>query len=427
MKYYENMNNLEEEFVRENKNTINPCLSLTELGDPEASFMLGLLYWNEAPSDRFKDEGIRLLEIAAEKGNLDAAKLLLSISKDSISESSELVDGSDSHEFEMYEPTIAKGRDSGVAKKYYDTEDSTELFSFQAIEESYLYLILSMFGIIPALMYGVYALAAGLRFCHLLFSLCVFGLGCVFFFLKQRSYFIRFLENGISINRKKKNPVFIPRENLLGIRLFDRSLDLVHTGGLLEYQVEKSLLKANTRSLKENFHTYMSVFPSQYYSSLPELELKRQVIHHSYRHANYTKLVKVLNTVLIPGEEILYVSKFRNNKNFILIVLAYMVVSSFIARGLLIALPFFWLLSYRANIYLFITSKRLVIYKHNFKTTLEYAFNDMKHATLGRSGIILEGDTWAETFNIKLGERDILSVLADKLRNHDNVEVEIYT
>ncbi len=425
MKYYENMNDLEEEFVREYKNTINPCLSMSEQGDPEASFMLGSLYWNEAPSDRFKDEGIRLLEIAAEKGNLDAAKLLLSISKDSISESSELVDGSDSHEFEMYDPTIAKGRDSGVAKKYYDTEDSTELFSFQAIEESYLYLILSMFGIIPSVIYGVYALAAGLRFYHLLFSLCAFGLGCAFFFLKQRSYSIRFLENGISIYRKNKNSVFIPREDLLGIRLFDRSLDLVHTGGLLEYQVEKSLLKANSGSLRENFDTYMSVFPSQYYSGLPESELKRQVIHHSYKHANYNKLIKSLNAALIPGEEIIFVSKYHSRNKLIIIWIACWLCTSLIIRGALIFILFSWLISYYATRYLVITSKNLWIYKHNFETTMRYTFSGLKNITLGRSIIRLEGENLVETLNIRLGNRDVLNVLAERFKKYVNLKVHI--
>lgn len=423
MKYYENMNDLEAEFVREHQNTINPCLRSGEQGDPEAWFMLGSLYWYEAPSDRFKEEGIRLLELAAEKGNLEAAQLLISIPKNFLCEFNELEGRSDSHDSMMYEHTNTKETYCYVSEKYYDPEDTTELFYFQANEESLLFLIVSMFGIIPAVLYGIHAFTEGLGFNQYLVSLFAFGLGLVFFFLRQRRYLIRFHENGISISRKTKNPVFIPRENLLGIRLFGRSLDLVHTDGLLEYQVENSLLKANARSFRENFDTYMSVFPSQYYYGLPELELKRQVIHHSYKHVNYNKLVELLDALLVTGEEILFVSQYRNYKSIILIMLGYMVVSSFIAKGLLIALPFLWLLSYRANLYLIITSKGLKIFKNNFETTLKYTFVDLKNVTMRRSGIRLESENWVETINIRLGKRDILNVLAYRLKDIDKVKV----
>lgn len=80
MKYFENLTALEDVFVNENVSQIDVFFHLAERGVSEAQLELGLLYWKKAPSTRFKNEAIRLFELASKQGNVEAENMLMRIS-----------------------------------------------------------------------------------------------------------------------------------------------------------------------------------------------------------------------------------------------------------------------------------------------------------------------------------------------------------
>jgi len=412
MDYFENLTVLEELFVKEHHNYIKILLDLVSQGDAKSENNLGILYLDNAPSQRFQEEGIRLLKLAAEHGN-EFAKSSLKL---------HVTDGS---VYDQVHTKIEKDHDDPYDINIDENnliDDGSETvsqltrvrFCVRQTREGLVYVL----SLILLLVIAGYVLLFLSQHWHVIGYITA-SLGIVYALIilapLTRTYDIEISDDTVKLIHGGKVSVF-SRSKITGIHLTGRTYHISYNDHHNIYHIRSIVRQPMLEDINAKTKSFMKSYPLVFSHDMSVTDIMRMIeVSSAGTGIKTRKLATYLANNLTRGELINFVMRFTLVNRLVILIFVWLVILSIPIGGLIIALIFRYLFEYYSKRYIICTSRDILELTGTFDVIHKIPINSIIELTVFDNGIKITTNNETVFLKIKLTNNKAQTMLSKVL------------
>ncbi|MDD3893388.1 MAG: hypothetical protein PHE03_13945 [Bacteroidales bacterium] len=411
------LNAAEELFLTEYQIQIRALSQYVDQKDPQAECELGMLYLQNSPSQRCQDEGYRLLELAATKGNAKAKQLL--------NQRYEYLDTPD----KLKPSTFEHGNNRDSIEEYSQGEignslsDSNEIKAVSIANMASLKvrkLRRTMTYFWYAIFTSVAIMGAVTRYLHedhiyaIVFGLSALIIAAIAFLPIMRKYTIDISDAGLIVTHKEQHKKTINRHDILVMQIESNTILIATKNKLLKYRVCNKFSDSEMVKFKTNVGDLISTYPTCFSPDMELIDIQRMIelaSMYGVRHRN--KLSKAMVKHLSEGEKLNCVVRYNIIANSWALWILLTIIIIYFSTWAFVGLFFMYLLSTFANGFVVCTNEKLLIFSGRIR--LEKLFMRQTIQDINIQGSKLQFFSSEEKFELRLK-------LADKIEKNRFME-----
>lgn len=360
------LNAAEELFLTEYQIQIRALSQYVDQKDPQAECELGMLYLQNSPSQRFQDEGYRLLELSATQGNAKAKQLLNQRyeclnTPDKLKPSTvELGNNPDS--FEEYSQ-------DGIGNSLSDSNEikATSIADIASLKVRNLRRIMTYLWyatfIIVAIMAAITVGAIGIYIYAIALGLLALIIAAIAFLPFMKKYTMDISDAGLIITNNKYRQKVINSHDIVAMQIESNIILIATKNKLLKYRVCNEFNGMDIAKFKAKIDVLTSTYPTSFSPDMELIDIQRMIELASISGVKHKKkLSKAMLKHLSQGEKVNCIASFNIVANSWAIWILFIIIFTYFLKGALVGLFFMYLLSRFAKGCVVCTNEKLLIF-----------------------------------------------------------------